>query len=225
MLKLYFLRHGQTELNVKERVQGWNDSPLTELGVYQAKCTGYGLRNHIFTAAYCGDTGRQIATAETFMSQNLNPINIIPDYHFREMCYGKYQEGTYYDMLNQLFERVNDVYGGYEGLYRHYTDMEIGQLLCESDETGAFEGPERTWSRVKEGIDFLKDKYPEGDILISTSSFAISDTVHHLFPGRIGKGLVENASITVIGIDNNEFSLLEYNNISYRKEGEEHFKQ
>lgn len=32
MKKLYLLRHGQTEFNVKKLVQGRCDSPLTDLG-------------------------------------------------------------------------------------------------------------------------------------------------------------------------------------------------
>ena len=36
MKKLYLLRHGQTEFNVKKLVQGRCDSPLTDLGRRQA---------------------------------------------------------------------------------------------------------------------------------------------------------------------------------------------
>ncbi|MBR4421838.1 MAG: histidine phosphatase family protein, partial [Erysipelotrichaceae bacterium] len=42
MLEICLLRHGQTVFNTIERVQGWNDSPLTELGIYQARCAGFG---------------------------------------------------------------------------------------------------------------------------------------------------------------------------------------
>lgn len=37
MPRLYLMRHGQTQFNVEGRVQGHADSPLTELGVKQAK--------------------------------------------------------------------------------------------------------------------------------------------------------------------------------------------
>ena len=36
MKRLYLLRHGQTEFNVKKLVQGRCDSPLTDLGRQQA---------------------------------------------------------------------------------------------------------------------------------------------------------------------------------------------
>ena len=34
---LYLMRHGQTLFNVRRKIQGWCDSPLTENGVKQAK--------------------------------------------------------------------------------------------------------------------------------------------------------------------------------------------
>jgi probable phosphoglycerate mutase len=41
---IYLIRHGQTEFNREDRVQGRIDSPLTDLGVAQAKAMGERLR-------------------------------------------------------------------------------------------------------------------------------------------------------------------------------------
>ncbi len=40
MSKVYMVRHGQTLFNVLRRKQGWCDSPLTELGIEQARRAG-----------------------------------------------------------------------------------------------------------------------------------------------------------------------------------------
>lgn len=37
---LYLMRHGQTLFNKRHLIQGWCDSPLTELGIYQAQIAG-----------------------------------------------------------------------------------------------------------------------------------------------------------------------------------------
>ena len=37
---LYLMRHGQTLFNVRRKVQGWCDSPLTQTGIQQAKIAG-----------------------------------------------------------------------------------------------------------------------------------------------------------------------------------------
>ena len=37
---LYLMRHGQTLFNLRRKVQGWCDAPLTNLGVKQAIIAG-----------------------------------------------------------------------------------------------------------------------------------------------------------------------------------------
>ena len=64
MSKLYMMRHGQTLFNVLKRKQGWCDSPLTELGIEQAKGAGAWIReqgvtfDHVYssTSERCCDT-------------------------------------------------------------------------------------------------------------------------------------------------------------------------
>lgn len=46
MKRLYLLRHGQTEFNVKKLVQGRCDSPLTDLGRKQAGRAAAWLKAH-----------------------------------------------------------------------------------------------------------------------------------------------------------------------------------
>ena len=41
---LYLVRHGQTIFNLKRIIQGWSDSPLTQLGCDQAARAGMFLR-------------------------------------------------------------------------------------------------------------------------------------------------------------------------------------
>jgi broad specificity phosphatase PhoE len=41
---LYLMRHGQTVFNTTHRVQGWVDSPLTDLGIQQARSAGRLMR-------------------------------------------------------------------------------------------------------------------------------------------------------------------------------------
>ena len=205
-MRFFLLRHGQTLFNLQEKVQGHNDSPLTPLGQYQAKCAGYGARNISFDYAYSGDTKRQLDTAKIFLSEN------------------HHEGGSYYDMLNPLYEALHEDYGAYAGLYRHYDDMTIASLLEKNDETGRFEGSERSYRRFKEGLDQLAGQYKKGDLLISTSSFVICSVLAHLFPELKQKSLVDNASLTILGYQEDKYELLSYNDISYRLQGEAHYR-
>lgn len=69
MSKLYLMRHGQTLFNVLERIQGWCDSPLTELGQEQARQAGAWLhsQNIPFDHAYASTAERACDTLELAM--------------------------------------------------------------------------------------------------------------------------------------------------------------
>lgn len=63
---LYLMRHGQTLFNLRRKVQGWCDSPLTDLGIKQAIIAGeYFRRNNItFDHAYSSTSERACDTLE-----------------------------------------------------------------------------------------------------------------------------------------------------------------
>ncbi|MGG7620735.1 histidine phosphatase family protein [Bacillus coreaensis] len=63
---IYLMRHGQTLFNKRRKVQGWCDSPLTELGIIQAGTAAkYFIENHIvFDHAYCSTSERASDTIE-----------------------------------------------------------------------------------------------------------------------------------------------------------------
>ena len=63
---LVLVRHGQTLFNAKNRIQGWCDSPLTELGLQQARNTAAELkkRGYAFDAAYASVSERAWRTLE-----------------------------------------------------------------------------------------------------------------------------------------------------------------
>ena len=57
-MKLYFVRHGETEWNTQRRFQGRKNSPLTEKGEQQAKNIAEVLRNIPFTRLYSSKRAR-----------------------------------------------------------------------------------------------------------------------------------------------------------------------
>lgn len=66
MRKLYILRHGQTLFNLRKKTQGFCDSPLTELGIRQAKAASdfFKESNITFDAVYCSSSERCCDTTE-----------------------------------------------------------------------------------------------------------------------------------------------------------------
>ena len=63
---LYLMRHGQTLFNLRHKVQGWCDAPLTDFGIYQAKVAGQYFKDAgiIFDDAYSSTQERACDTLE-----------------------------------------------------------------------------------------------------------------------------------------------------------------
>lgn len=72
MSKLYLMRHGQTLFNVLKRKQGWCDSPLTELGIEQARGAGRWFAEHgmTFDHAYSSTSERAVDTLELVLAES-----------------------------------------------------------------------------------------------------------------------------------------------------------
>ena len=68
---LYLVRHGQTELNVQNILQGWRDSPHTARGREQALATraAFEARGVTFDHVYSSPLGRARCTAELIVGE------------------------------------------------------------------------------------------------------------------------------------------------------------
>ncbi len=64
MTKLYITRHGETLWNTEGRMQGWNDSPLTDLGIKQAEWLRERIKDLKIDVIYSSPSGRAYNTAE-----------------------------------------------------------------------------------------------------------------------------------------------------------------
>lgn len=92
MADLYLVRHGQTEFNVRNILQGWHDSPLTARGREQALATrtAFEVRGVTFDHVYSSPLGRARHTAELIAGEGCS-IELIDD--LREWHLGSL-EGT-----------------------------------------------------------------------------------------------------------------------------------
>ena len=87
VLTLSLVRHGQTQYNAQQRLQGWCDSPLTPQGLAGVRTTAAFLRGHSFTAAYVSPSGRAQATAREILADHpFVPLFTDPD--LREFGFG-----------------------------------------------------------------------------------------------------------------------------------------
>jgi probable phosphoglycerate mutase len=81
---LYLMRHGQTLFNVRHKVQGFCDSPLTELGIQQAKIARrYFDANSIkFDHAYSSTSERASDTLELITDMEYKRVKGLKEWNF-----------------------------------------------------------------------------------------------------------------------------------------------
>ena len=112
MKKLYLLRHGQTEFNVKKLVQGRCDSPLTDLGRKQAGMAAAWLKSHDVVSS---PLGRAMDTAQLVATELLGPDAAVePCEGIIERCYGTFEEGPHDALPTDVWDPGEDLvpFGG-----------------------------------------------------------------------------------------------------------------
>lgn len=117
MKKLYLLRHGQTEFNVKKLVQGRCDSPLTDLGRQQARVAAAWLKAHnvVPDKVVSSPLGRAMDTASLVASELLGPDAAVdPCEGIIERCYGTFEEGPHDALPTDVWDPGEDLvpFGG-----------------------------------------------------------------------------------------------------------------
>ena len=93
-IQVTFVRHGQTDYNLKHISQGQTDVPLNEKGLNQAILAGKSLSQIHFDIIYSSDLSRAYKTAETILQENKviqTTCNIVPEILLREMSHGIYE--------------------------------------------------------------------------------------------------------------------------------------
>ncbi|MGL4773869.1 MAG: histidine phosphatase family protein [Clostridium sp.] len=81
---LYLMRHGQTLFNLRRKVQGWCDAPLTELGVKQATIVGEYFKNNniTFDYAYSSTSERACDTLEYVCDMSYTRVKGLKEWNF-----------------------------------------------------------------------------------------------------------------------------------------------
>ncbi len=92
-MKIYMVRHGQSEGNLRRLWYGSTDLPLTDLGREQARQAGEKLKNAAFAVCYASPLIRAWETAQLVMAGRPEPILSTPD--LREQHLGLLEDKTF----------------------------------------------------------------------------------------------------------------------------------
>ena len=109
-LRLFFIRHGQTENYENPPFNGWRDAPLTPAGRGQLDEVAAGLAPIGFDAVYSSDLSRAVYGGERLAEACGLTLNSDPKW--REIHFGRWEGLNYYqiaeldnDLVNKIFTR------------------------------------------------------------------------------------------------------------------------
>ncbi|HDY8050971.1 TPA: histidine phosphatase family protein [Vibrio vulnificus] len=98
MRQFFILRHGQTQFNAEQKLQGHCNSPLTEKGQHQALSVSRVLQAHLESGSYrvySSSLGRALQTAEIVCQQlDYATDKIIADDRLKEFSLGDWEQKT-----------------------------------------------------------------------------------------------------------------------------------
>ena len=92
-MRIYIVRHGETDANKKGYAQGWTDDSLNKNGEILARITGCGMKDIHFDCCISSPLIRARQTAEIILRESCNSVPISFDNRIKEINFGSF-EGT-----------------------------------------------------------------------------------------------------------------------------------
>ncbi|MDP9102419.1 MAG: histidine phosphatase family protein [Pseudomonadota bacterium] len=187
---IYLVRHGQTEFNRERRIQGHVDSPLTELGVRQARAVGRLLHDLIRDPTgwriVSSPLGRARATAE-IVSARLGGLLVELDDRLKEMSWGP-DDGRLRSELEaehpETFGRTGWAFDAESGESYEAVACRVGDWLASLPPE-----PERRIIAVSHGISgrVLRGLYADLDRDQASQQDVPQDAIYLLRHGGVGR--------------------------------------
>lgn len=202
MLRIYFVRHGETVWNTLKIFQGRSNSPLTELGIEQAKKLSKALENIDFKKVYSSPQERALQTTKLLLGNR--DMNIIPIDEFQEINMGKVE-----GIPREEFEK------NYPIEYHNFWNN------AEKYDPTAYNGEsyEEVLDRVRVGLNKLIQENSDGNILVISHGVtlkALFNIINEKGIDEFSKQPVpENTSTTIVEYDSNGFKIVKFSDTEH----------
>lgn len=204
----YIVRHGETEWNQQGRLQGQQDSPLTENGIRQAAERSVTFQNIEFADAFSSDLFRAQRTAEIVVAER--QITIKTTQLLRERAFGQFEGIKYEEWQSQLQQSLEERESlTEEGKFYHKHAPDI-----ESDE--------ETSTRMLTFIRQTAIAYPGQKVLVVAHGGIMRATLAKLaftIPQIPKVATIQNVGYFILASDGVEFELIEHEGLLENKRG------
>ena len=201
MLRLYFMRHGETVWNTERRYQGMTDIELSEEGLRQAECAAKRFKNIKIDKIYASPLKRAMKTAEKIAAEK--GLEIISEDDFREIHFGEWEGKT----VPELTEKYGESYTNFIREPHKYGFPGEGSV-------------ENVINRIKPGIDRLIAE-DEGNVLIVSHGGIIRLMIMYIMgldSSWFTKMWINNTGVSIVEIKDGRKLLLTLNDSAHLAE-------
>ena len=122
-MKIYLVRHGQTDWNYQKKIQGQQDVDINEQGIRQAEKLAEILKNVPFEYAVCSPLTRAHHTAEILLKYHSVPLSY--DERLKEIYLGEWEGKTHKEVMTQEKNPVFSLSGKLSSGWRYGIPGEI----------------------------------------------------------------------------------------------------
>ena len=223
-ITVYLVRHGKTWFNTMNQVQGYSDSPLTEIGEKQAKAVGEGLKDVTFTSAFSSDLARQRNTAKLILEENSGEVPELTELiGFREKNFGSF-EGQSNDAMNIAvaedlkLEYPTDSDELWAFLKEQLGEKELADHIAKVDPEQEAETYEEIKARavaVMEEMITQAEKNGGGNVLIVSSGGIIPIIMEVIAPGEYKGEKISNCSVTTLTYEDGTYTIEEIGDTTF----------
>ena len=200
-LKLYIVRHGETEWNVIKRFQGQLNTPLTEKGIKKLKETGKKLENVLFDEVYTSELGRTVASAEIILNENRGyrnkKLELKKLAELNEVYFGVWQGLTYEEVFLKYPEEANNYF------------YNVKNYKAENVEA---ENLKDALERFLKGINKILDSHESGNILVVTHG-----TVFEMFMNYVANNSIFDIDERTL-MGNGDYKVFSYKDGKFQEE-------
>ena len=203
-MKIYLVRHSETDWNKIGRLQGQSDVPLNEHGIRLARETAAALKSVPFEAAFSSPLGRAMETARIIMGDRNIPLQT--DERLMEMNFGVMEK---MDFVTAKKDAAHPMYNFFFAPAAYIPPERAESFQQLYDRSGEF---------LREQILSLEGKY---ETVLITGHGAMNRSIVNPLAGvpleDFWRIHLPNCAVSTLSLEDGKFTVLEESRVYYEE--------
>jgi len=202
-MKLFLVRHGETDWNLARRYQSYSNVPLNQNGIQQAQSLARRLANEKITALCSSDLSRVTETAKWIADEYEPALAVQCDPRWRELSFGKWEGLNHTEIQAQWQTEVSTWFADPVNI-----SPPDGETMLQMSK------------RVQSALNELKNNYKDETVLIVSHGGTIQILLCMLLGvelKRYWQFHVKQASLSILNLYEDVTFLDLFNDVSHLK--------